>query len=153
MMLKPCFMKGHAARGYGRLATLCTAFFAVLLLNACASTGPFAEALLAPVRGTTTTGRVAFVQRDDGMHIEAYVTGLAPVAHNFLIHEKGDCSTSDGSDSTGLPLPATDAYGNAKLVAVLRGVTLQGEKSIVGKKVFVRAAPHTPVACGAIVKQ
>ncbi len=152
-MLKPCFMKGHVARGYDRLIPLCAALFAMLLLNACASTGPSAEALLAPVRGTTTTGRVAFVQRDDGVHVEGYVAGLAPVVHDFLIHEKGDCSASDGSRSSGLPLPATDAYGNAKLVAVLRGLTLQGEKSIVGKEVFVRAAPHTPVACGVIIKR
>ena len=64
-----------------------------------------------------------------------------------------DCSASDGSSSAGLLLPATDAYGNAKFVAVLQGLTLQGKKSIVGKEVIVRAAPHPPVACGAIVKQ
>jgi Cu-Zn family superoxide dismutase len=58
----------------------------------------------------------------------------------------------------------TDAYGNAKLVAVLQGLTLDGAAGIVGKGVIVHAAPDdfktqptgnsgARMACGVIVRR
>ena len=63
-----------------------------------------------------------------------------------------------------MPMLETDAYGNAKLVAVLPGLTLEGANGIVGKGVIVHAAPDdfktqptgnsgARMACGVIVKR
>ena len=37
-----------------------------------------------------------FEQRGDKVFVDAKVSGLAPGAHGFHVHEKGDCSSSDG---------------------------------------------------------
>jgi len=58
----------------------------------------------------------------------------------------------------------TDALGNAKLVAVVSGLMLEGASGIVGRGVIVHAAPDdfttqptgnsgARVACGVIVKR
>jgi Cu-Zn family superoxide dismutase len=63
-----------------------------------------------------------------------------------------------------MPQLETDAYGNARLTAVLPGLTLEGASGIVGKGVIVHAAPDdfktqptgnsgARMACGVIVKR
>lgn len=160
---------------------------AALLLSACAGTGggPAADALLEPTKGHATTGTVVFRQMGNDVEMTAHVAGLTPGAHGFHIHEKGDCSAPDGTSAGGhfnptgqphghpqrgphhagdMPMLETDAYGNAKLFTVLRGLTLDGASGIVGKGVIVHAAPDdfttqptgnsgARMACGVIVKR
>lgn len=167
--------------------TLITAASAAVLLSACAGhhQGPSAEAKLAPTQGTTTTGTVVFRQKGHDLEVTAHVAGLTPGTHGFHIHEKGDCSAPDGMSAGGhfnpggqphghphkgphhagdMPMLETDAYGNARLVAVLPGLTLEGANGIVDKGVIVHAAPDdfktqptgnsgARMACGVIVKR
>ena len=167
--------------------TLIAAASAAILLSACAGHhhGPSAEAKLAPTKGHTTTGTVVFRQKGHDVEVTAHVAGLTPGAHGFHIHEKGDCSAPDGTSAGGhfnpggqphghpqqgphhagdMPMLETDAYGNARLVAVLPGLTLEGANGIVGKGVIVHAAPDdfktqptgnsgARMACGTIVKR
>ena len=167
--------------------SLITAASAAVLLSACAGSGsgPSAEAKLAATKGNTTTGTVVFVQKGNDIEVTAHVAGLTPGAHGFHIHEKGDCSAPDGMSAGGhfnptgqphghphqgphhagdMPQLETDAYGNARLTAVLPGLTLEGASGIVGKGVIVHAAPDDfktqptgnsggRVACGVIVKR
>lgn len=168
--------------------TLILAASAAVLLSACAGHGrggPSAEAKLTPTQGTTTTGTVIFVQKGNDIEVTAHVSGLTPGAHGFHIHEKGDCSAPDGMSAGGhfnpgghphghphqgphhagdMPMLETDSYGNAKLVAVLPGLTLEGANGIVGRGVIVHAAPDdfktqptgnsgARMACGVIVKR
>ncbi|GIK26391.1 MAG: superoxide dismutase [Cu-Zn] [Betaproteobacteria bacterium] len=168
--------------------TLILAASAAVLLSACAGSSrsnSSAEAKLAPTQGHTTTGTVVFVQKGSDIEVTAHVAGLTPGAHGFHIHEKGDCSAPDGMSAGGhfnpgghphghphkgphhagdMPMLETDGYGNARLVAVLPGLTLAGANGIVGKGVIVHAAPDdfktqptgnsgARMACGVIVKR
>ena len=167
--------------------TLIVAASAALLLSGCAGTGGglSGEAKLAPTKGHTTTGTVVFVQKGSDVEVTAHVAGLTPGAHGFHIHEKGDCSAPDGMSAGGhfnpgshphghpqqgphhagdMPMLETDAYGNAKLVTVLPGLTFEGASGILGRGVIVHAAPDdfktqptgnsgARMACGVIVKR
>jgi len=168
--------------------TLISAASSAVLLSACAGYGyygPSAEAKLAPTSGNITTGTVVFRQKGNDIEVTAHVAGLTPGAHGFHIHEKGDCSAPDGMSAGGhfnptgqphghphqgphhagdMPQLEADAYGNARLSAVLPGLTLEGAHGIVGKGVIVHAAPDdfktqptgnsgARMACGVIVRR
>jgi Cu-Zn family superoxide dismutase len=67
-----------------------------LLLTACAALyrpeGPTATAVLLPASGSQARGAVTFTQAGEKVRITGAVTGMAPGAKGFHIHEKGDCS-------------------------------------------------------------
>ncbi len=63
--------------------------------------GPAAVATLEPTKGNTAGGTVNFTQKGDKVVVTASVSGLAPGAHGFHIHEKGDCSSGDGMSAGG----------------------------------------------------
>ena len=160
---------------------------AAVLLSACAGhvRGPSVEATLAPTQNHTITGTVVFKQKGNDIEVTAHVAGLTPGAPGFPIHEKGAGRAPDrlragghfnpGSHPHGhphkgphhagdMPMLETDAYGNAKLVAVLPGLTFEGASGILGKGVIVHAAPDdfktqptgnagARMACGVIVKR
>lgn len=69
---------------------------AALLLAACAALapreGPPASAVLLPASGSQARGAVTFTQVGKQVRVTGAVTGLAPGAKGFHIHEKGDCS-------------------------------------------------------------
>jgi Cu-Zn family superoxide dismutase len=122
-----------------------------------------ATATLAPTAGNTTAGTVTFVQKGDKVMVNAKVSGLAPGAHGFHVHEKGDCSASDGMSAGGhfnptgkphgdpnapdhhagdMPMLQVDASGNATLSAELGPMTVgSGVTDIVGKSVIVHKDP------------
>src|SRR6478609_5266098 len=88
---------------------------AALLLAGCTSmapTMPKASAALAATAGNKTAGTVAFSPNGDRVRVLAKVTGLAPGAHGFHIHEKGDCSAPDGMSAGGHFNPTGKAHGN-----------------------------------------
>ena len=133
---------------------------------ACASIAPSgwaAVATLEATKGNTASGTVSFVQKGDKVVVTARVTGLAPGAHGFHVHEKGDCSTPDAMSAGGhfnptgkphgdpnvpdhhagdMPMLQADASGNAMLSAELGPMTVgSGVTDIVGKSVIVHKDP------------
>jgi Cu-Zn family superoxide dismutase len=142
-------------------APLLSAFFAGCL--AAAAQAQTATATLAPTAGNTTAGTITFAQKGDKVMVNAKVSGLAPGAHGFHVHEKGDCSASDGMSAGGhfnptgkphgdpnapdhhagdMPMLQADASGNATLSAELGPMTVgSGVTDIVGKSVIVHKDP------------
>ena len=118
-----------------------------------------ATATLAPTAGNTAAGSVTFAQKGDKVTVTAKISGLSPGGHGFHIHEKGDCSASDGMSAGGhfnptgkahgnpdspdhhagdMPMLQADASGNASLTAELSGVGIgTGSADIIGKSVIV----------------
>lgn len=87
---------------------------AAAALAGCASMmpGPTATAALAPTAGNTTAGTVQFAQRGDRVHVSGEVRGLRPNAeHGFHVHEKGDCSSADGTSAGGHYNPGGRPHG------------------------------------------
>jgi superoxide dismutase, Cu-Zn family len=76
---------------------------ALVLLTGCATlTGPQAVANLRPTAGNATTGTVRFAQAGEVVRVSGEVRGLRPNAvHGFHVHEKGDCSSPDGTSAGG----------------------------------------------------
>jgi superoxide dismutase, Cu-Zn family len=138
-------------------ASLLSAFFAACL--AATAQAQTATATLAPTAGNTTAGTVTFSQKGDKVMVIAKVSGLAPGGHGFHVHEKGDCSASDGMSAGGhfnptgkphgdpnapdhhagdMPMLQADASGNATLSAEFGRMTVgSGVTDIVGKSVIV----------------
>jgi Cu-Zn family superoxide dismutase len=130
---------------------------------AMAPSGPSAVADLAPTKGNTAAGTVTFTQKGDKVVVVAKVSGLAPGAHGFHVHEKGDCSSGDGMSAGGhfnphgkphsyptvedrhagdMPMLAADAAGNAVMTAELDVITVGGGAAdVVGKGVIVHKDP------------
>ena len=132
------------------------------LVTGCASmapSGPSAVADLAPTAGNTAKGTVTFTQKGDKVIVHAMVSGLAAGTHGFHIHEKGDCSSADGTSAGGhfnplgkphsyptvedrhagdMPMLAADSTGNAVLDGELDVITIGGGPTdIVGKALIV----------------
>ena len=128
-----------------------------------AAAGPSALARLQPTRGSGVTGTVSFTQQGDRVAVVARVGGLAPNReHGFHVHEKGDCSSPDGTSAGdhfnpggqphgpqnaphhGGDLPAlkADAAGNASAGFTIAGSVLgAGGADVMGKAVIVHAQP------------
>ena len=128
-----------------------------------APSGPWAVALLEATKGNTAVGTVNFVQKGEKVVVTARVSGLAPGAHGFHIHEKGDCSSGDGMSAGGhfnphgkphaspttaerhagdLPMLQADGSGNATLSAELDLITVgSGAADIIGRAVIIHKDP------------
>lgn len=138
----------------------------VAILAACAGSGGgsrSAEAVLNATQGNTASGAVSFRQEGGDVVMSARINGLAPGAHGFHIHDKGDCSAPDATSAGGhfnptgkphgnpdsadhhggdMPQLIADASGNASLVATLTGLSVvAGPNSVVGRGVIIHAAP------------
>ena len=136
------------------------------LVAGCASmmaSGPSAVATLAPTKGNATAGTVSFVQKGDKVVVTARVSGLAPGAHGFHIHEKGDCASDDAMSAGGhfnphgkahgnptvpdhhagdMPMLTADSYGEANLTAELDVIAVGGGAAdVIGRSVIVHKDP------------
>jgi Cu-Zn family superoxide dismutase len=147
-----------------------TALCAVAALAGCAAPGPMrtdkgpvAVARLAPTSGNRAAGVVWFAQRGDKVVLRGQVTGLTPnQEHGFHVHEKGDCTSADGSSAGGhlnptqmphgaqqgphhagdIPALKADASGTATVNVSLPGVLLgSGGSDFMGKALIVHAQP------------
>jgi Cu-Zn family superoxide dismutase len=119
-----------------------------------------AVALLNPTQGNQAKGTVTFTPEGNGVRVVADVTGLKEGMHGFHVHEKGDCSASDGTSAGGHFNPlgvahggpgadqhhigdlgniSADASGNAHLDKVFSFLSLSGTNSIVGRGLIVHA--------------
>ncbi|WP_234567190.1 superoxide dismutase family protein [Rhodohalobacter sp. 614A] len=71
-----------------------------------------ATAVLHPTEGNDVSGVVVFTQTDQGVQIQATVTGLEPdTRHGFHIHQYGDCRAADGTSAGGHYNPSGDDHG------------------------------------------
>jgi Cu-Zn family superoxide dismutase len=122
-----------------------------------------AVAVLQSTEGNKVTGKVTFTEVEDGVRVQADISGLTPGKHGFHVHEFGDCSSPDGAaagghfNPTGKPHAGpddaqrhvgdmgnieADASGNAKLDYVDHDISLTNDKlSIIGRSVVVHAKP------------
>jgi len=138
-------------------ARLLTAFFVACLVAA--AQAQTATGTLAPTAGNTASGTVTFTQKGDKVMVSAKVSGLTPGGHGFHVHEKGDCSASDGMSAGGhytptgkphgdpnapahhagdMPMLQADASVNATLSTELGVIAVgSGATDIVGKSVIV----------------
>src|SRR5688572_20722669 len=124
------------------------------------STSGRAVAVLHPAAGGKVEGTVWFEPAGSGVKVKARVTGLAPGAHGFHVHEFGDCSAADFASAGGHFNPMGQAHGapqaavrhvgdlgniqaGADGVATLDWTDSQlafdGHHSIVGRAVIVHA--------------
>ena len=139
------------------------AALALLGLCACGAMAQTATATLQPTAGNTAAGTVTFTAQGGGVAVQARVTGLKPNAeHGFHLHEKGDCSSPDGTSAGGhfnpdgkphgpqtaahhagdMPALKADANGVADVRFALAGVSVSpGTTSIVEHAVIVHANP------------
>jgi Cu-Zn family superoxide dismutase len=60
-----------------------------------------AVAVLYPTQGNKVQGVVTFTKQENGIRIEANVTGLTPGKHGFHVHEYGDCSSTNAMSAGG----------------------------------------------------
>lgn len=119
-----------------------------------------ATAVIYPTKGNITTGVVTFVQKNDGLHISAKISGLTPGNHGFHVHEFGNCACDDAV-CTGAHFNPTnqehnapdahnrhvgdlgnilaDAQGNAVYEYVDKQTKLNGPHSILGRAVIIHA--------------
>jgi Cu-Zn family superoxide dismutase len=117
-----------------------------------------AIAVLHPTQGNHVEGTITFTKSGDEIKIVADVTGLTPGKHGFHIHEFGDCSSPDGKAAGGHFNPTNnphaghdaaqrhegdlgnleaDSSGKAHLELTDNMMTMNGEKSIIGRGVIV----------------
>lgn len=117
-----------------------------------------AVAVMSPTQNSQVAGQVTFLEETEGIRVTANITGLTPGKHGFHIHEKGDCSSPDGSSAGGHFNPTdakhgapndaerhvgdfgnieADASGTARLNRVFSWLTFTGTNSILGKAVIV----------------
>lgn len=120
-----------------------------------------AIAILYPTEGNKVSGTVTFTEVEDGVRVQAEITGLTPGNHGFHVHEFGDCSSADASSAgahfnpTDQPHGApdaearhvgdmgnveADASGAAELTYVDHNLSLTRDKlSIIGRSVVIHA--------------
>jgi len=121
-----------------------------------------AEALLKPLKDNHISGKVTFVQVDDGIKIIADVNGLSPGKHGFHIYEHGVCSGEDvaaagahfnpthnqhgGPDSAVRHLGdlgnlIADHNGHAYYHRVFNTLSFDGPNTIIGRSIIIHADP------------
>lgn len=121
-----------------------------------------AIAALEATKGNIASGKVQFIQMDEGVKIIADIDGLTPGKHGFHIHEFGDCSAPDGSSAGGhfdphhnkhgspdavdrhagdLGNVVADAGGRAHYERIDHIIQLNGPDTIIGRSVIVHANP------------
>jgi superoxide dismutase, Cu-Zn family len=145
-------------------------FLTIFLLSSCVQEeineviyeGPvtdFAVAVIHPTDGNEAAGVVTFTREDEGIRVNATISGLQPgQPHGFHVHQYGDCRSGDGLSAGGhynphdMPhagptdterhmgdlgnLPANDD-GVANLEYLDEKLVLNGKDSIIGYAVIV----------------
>ena len=115
-------------------------------------------AVLHPTEGNTSSGTVTFTKVEEGIRIEADLSGLREGMHGFHIHEYGDCTAADGTSAGGHFNPAgsphagpedsprhagdlgnvtVGADGTASYSRVDDIISFQGDHNILGHAVIV----------------
>lgn len=95
---------------------------------------PFASAKMDPRSGSEVTGTVDFAKQGDKLLVKVYLAKLSPGAHAFHVHEKGDCSASDGSSAGPHFNPGHDKHGGPDVqerhIGDLGNITAKADGSV-----------------------
>lgn len=86
---------------------VCSAIFAV----SCTTANTAKTYKINSKSGTNTQGTANFVQNGKNVKMELNVYKLTPGIHAVHIHEKGDCSATDGSSAGGHWNPSKNDHG------------------------------------------
>jgi Cu-Zn family superoxide dismutase len=143
-----------------RLVTILLALTA--LAAAACSREVRATASLEPKSGSQATGSATFTEKDGNLEVTVTASGLSPGKHGIHIHEKPDCSASDGSSAGPHFNPGSGQHGGpidpnrhagdlGNLQASPDGkasqtfksdaLTLSGEKGVVGRSLAIHGDP------------
>lgn len=120
-----------------------------------------AVAVIHPTEGNDATGVVTFSETEDGINIQAEISGLEEGLHGFHIHEFGDCRAEDGTSAGGHYAPdegsehgaptdsnshdgdlgniEADEEGTATIDITSEDITMNGPKSILGRGVVIHS--------------
>ncbi len=119
-----------------------------------------AIAVLEPLGDSGVRGQVVFTEADDGVHVQADVSGLKPGKHGFHIHQWGDCSSADGKSAGGHFNPAgvdhagplsetahagdlgnieASEEGHGSVEHHSKRISIGGENDILGRGVIIHA--------------
>jgi Cu-Zn family superoxide dismutase len=119
-----------------------------------------ATAVISPTVSGKAEGIVTFTKVEEGIKIQATITGLTPGKHGFHIHEFGDISRPDGQAAGGHFNPhnhehngpeslqrhvgdlgniEADNYGYAYYEAVDPQMSFSGKASVIGRAVIIHA--------------
>ena len=119
-----------------------------------------AVAILQSTSGSQVKGTVTFTKVGDGIRVEGEISGLTPGKHGFHVHEFGDTSSADGKSAGGHFNPAGEQHGapdasahhagdlgnieagadgRSKFAFTDKTLTLEGDKTILGRGLVVHA--------------
>ena len=70
-----------------------------------------AIAIIGPASGSNLTGTATFTQNGDTITLVVEIQNVSPGLHAVHIHEKGDCSSPDGTSAGGHWNPTNVAHG------------------------------------------
>src|SRR5690625_6591054 len=74
-----------------------------------------ATAVIHPTEGNSAVGVITFTQTNEGIRVEANISGLsADALHGFHIHEYGDCRADDGTSAGGHYNPQGMDHGRSE---------------------------------------
>ncbi|WP_159951278.1 superoxide dismutase family protein [Polaribacter septentrionalilitoris] len=93
--------------------TLALLFLCTIIIS-CSSDSKTAVAQLESKSGSTVFGTVTFTEQNGKVLLKAEIKGLTPGEHAIHIHEKGDCSSTDGKSAGGHWNPSNDPHGKWK---------------------------------------
>lgn len=91
-----------------KIANLSILAFSALLAVSCTTTKSY---VINSKSGTETQGTANFTQKGKMVTLDLNVYKLTPGTHAVHIHEKGDCSATDGSSAGGHWNPTSDKHG------------------------------------------
>ncbi|WP_373708690.1 superoxide dismutase family protein [Kaistella sp.] len=91
-----------------KIANLSILAFSALLAVSCTTTKSY---VINSKSGTETQGTANFTQKGKMVTLDLNVYKLTPGIHAVHIHEKGDCSATDGSSAGGHWNPTSDKHG------------------------------------------
>lgn len=120
-----------------------------------------AVAVIHPTEGNEVTGTVTLSMVENGVNIQADISGLSEGLHGFHIHQYGDCRAADGTSAGGHYAPdegsehgaptdpnshdgdlgniEADADSNATLNITSQDITMNGAKSIMGRGIVIHS--------------
>jgi len=145
-----------AALSTGLMIQVATAFAAPPIVPAAVPNE--ANAILEPTLSNSVRGTVSFKKVEEGLQVQAVVSGLTPGSHGFHVHERGDCSASDAMTAGEHFNPRNrdhggpddkerhagdfgnleaDERGHASLTFVDSHISLEGKESVLGRSVVV----------------
>ena len=85
--------------------------FIVALIFACQEEEKTLEISINAKSGSSTSGKITFIEKGGQVTLEAHINGLTTGNHAIHIHETADCSSDDGKSAGGHWNPTFENHG------------------------------------------